>query len=450
MSNLQDAELAPRNVDLIVHAKWILPIVPRERVYQNCGLVVDEGKIIGIFPDQEINKSYTAKTVRMLDQHVLMPGLINAHGHAAMSLLRGFADDLALMDWLENHIWPVETRWVDSTFVRDGTELAIAEMIQVGTTCFSDMYFFPDAVAQTALDLGIRAQVCFPVLDFQTAWAENADDYIHKGLALHDDFRLVDRIQIAFGPHAPYTVADKPLSRIATLAEELQAPIQIHLHETQFEVEEAIRNTGQRPIQRLAALGLLGPSTQCVHMTHLSQADIELTQNHGASVIHCPESNLKLASGLCPVQSLLDKNINVALGTDGAASNNDLDLFGELQTAALVGKLSANNASAIDAYTALELATINGAKALGLDDQIGSLEAGKDADFIAVSIENIHQFPLYNIASQLVYTNSGNHVSDVWVAGECLYKDKQHTSLDIQTVKNKTASWQNKISEKNA
>lgn len=448
MSNTPNAGLAPRNVDLIVHAKWILPIVPKERIYQNCGLVVDEGKIIGIFPDQEISKSYKAETVRKLDQHVLMPGLINTHGHAAMSLLRGFADDLALMDWLENHIWPAETRWADSAFVRDGTELAIAEMIQTGTTCFSDMYFFPNAVAQTSLDLGIRAQVCFPVLDFQTAWAENADDYIHKGLALHDDFRLVDRIQIAFGPHAPYTVSDKPLSRIATLAEELQAPIQIHLHETQFEVEDAILNTGQRPIQRLSELGLLGPTTQCVHMTQLSQADIELTQNHGASVIHCPESNLKLASGLCPVQSLLDKNINVALGTDGAASNNDLDLFGELQTAALVGKLSANNASAIDAYTALELATINGAKALGLDDQIGSLEVGKDADFIAVSIENIHHFPLYNIASQLVYTNSGNQVSDVWVAGECLYKDKQHTSLDIQTVKNKTENWQNKISEK--
>ncbi len=435
----------PTAVDCIVSAKWIIPVVPAGKVFRDCSLVINQGRIESIHPTDGVLQEYSPRQHIDLPQHVLMPGLVNAHTHAAMSLLRGYADDQPLMRWLKDHIWPAEKRWVDSDFVHDGTQLALAEMLRTGTTCFSDMYFFPEVTAAAVHHAGLRAQITFPVMDFPSNWAKDADDYIHKGLMLRDDYRSHSRIRIGFGPHAGYTVADGALKRIAILAEELQAPVQIHLHETATEVLQAVDATGVRPIERLLDLGVLTPLTQCVHMTQLSDRDLELLQQSGASVIHCPESNLKLASGICPVQRLLDLGINVALGTDGAASNNDLDMFGEMTTAALLGKVAAHDATALPALQILHMATLGGAKVLGLDGQIGSLEAGKAADVIAVRLDDTDTAPLYDLISHLIYSNRRSRVTHAWVDGKILLQDGQLTTWNSAEPRSRALLWQDRI-----
>lgn len=436
----------PLNVDLIISADWIIPVVPRERVLKDCAVVIHKGKILALCAQSEIDKNYLPQRHERLKDHALIPGLVNAHGHTAMTLFRGLADDKALQTWLEEHIWPAEQRWVSEEFVRDGTEIAMAEMIKRGTTCFADMYFFPEESAAAAFEIGMRAQINFPVLDFPTPWAANADEYIHKGLALHDNYRSHDLITIGFGPHAPYTVSDEPLRKIATYAAELQAPIHIHLHETAFEVSSSIEQHGMRPIERLDKLNVLSPLAQCVHMTQVIDVDLELLKASGSHIIHCPASNMKLASGMCPVDKLLSADINVALGTDGAASNNDLDMFDEIKLAALLGKITANNAAAVDAMTTLEMATINGAKAMGLENTIGSIEPGKDADLTAINLADLEHQPLYDPISQLVYTQVGHKVSHVWVKGKALLDNYNLTCLSEKELKLKAANWQNKIS----
>jgi len=438
-----------QQVDTIINAKWILPIVPRGKVFQDCSLVLHQGRIVAIHPTDELAQVYSSNNILNLAHHVLMPGLVNAHGHGAMSLLRGYADDTALTNWLEDHIWPVENQWLDETFVHDGTQLALAEMLKTGTTCFSDMYFFPEVTATAVHHAGLRAQLCFPVLDFPNAWARDADDHIHKGLALHDSYRSHERIRIGFGPHSPYTLDDTPLKRIAVLAEELQAPIQIHLHETAGEVADALQATSTRPLRRLLELGVLSPLTQCVHMTQVNEQDLQDLQQSGAGVIHCPESNLKLASGLCPVQRLLNAGIPVGLGTDGAGSNNDLDMFGELTTAALLGKLAAGDAAALGAHTTLELATLGGARIMGLDSMIGSLEPGKAADLIAVDLSDLTALPLFDLTSHLVYNNRRSPVTHSWVAGRPLLVDGQLTSLNEADIRGRAQYWQSRISRGN-
>lgn len=433
------------SVDLMIHARWIIPVVPENTVLNDCSLIVDAGKILAIQPTAEAKRCYCAAREHHLDQHIVTPGLVNAHNHAAMSLLRGFADDHPLQVWLEEHIWPTEAQWVTPEFVRDGAELSAAEMIRSGTTTFADMYFFPEETAKVALHSGMRCQLSFPILDFPTSWGQGPDDYIQKGLALYDDYRSHPTVNVAFGPHAPYTVSDEPLRRIATLAEEMQAPIQIHLHETATEVEDALAATGERPIERLNRLGLLSPLTQCVHMTQVSAEDTELLKQTGAHIIHCPESNLKLASGFCPIKSLLDNNINVALGTDGAASNNDQDLFGEMRTAALLAKGVSGDASAVDAHTALRMATLNGARALGLETEIGSLEVGKQADITAIAIDQLEQLPLYNPISALSYNNISQQVSHVWVNGHPLLEERRLMTLDENRICEKAKYWQGRI-----
>lgn len=432
-------------IDLLINARWIIPVVPANRILQDCAIAIHEGRIIALLPQEEASKRFIASHTEQLHEQVLIPGLINAHGHAAMSLLRGFADDQPLADWLNNHIWPLEKQWVDEEFVRDGAELAIAEMIKSGTSCFSDMYFFPEQTAQAALSAQIRCQITFPIFDFPCAWGTGPDDYFAKGLELHDTFQANPLIRIGFGPHAPYTVGDETLKKVAVLAQEMDAPVHIHLHETAEEVAESIATYGVRPTQRLMALGLLSPLTQCVHMTQIDEIDIAILQQSGAHVIHCPESNLKLASGFCPVDKLLGAGINVALGTDGAASNNDLDLFSELKIAALLAKGVSGNAGALDAHSALRMATLNGAKALGIDDQVGSLEVGKCADIAAIDIGDIELQPLYNLASQLIYTNVGHRVSHLWVNGKCLLAKRELQTINEAELKQKVRHWQEKI-----
>ena len=432
-------------VDSLIHAKWVIPVDPADSVLEDHAVAVSDNLIIDILPSTEARARYQPCDSIELDQHALIPGLINAHGHAAMTLMRGLADDLPLMEWLNNHIWPAEQRLVCDEFVAVGTELAIAEMLLSGTTCFSDMYFFPDVVAKVAHQHKIRTQIYPPILEFPSAWASNADEYIQKGLTVKDNYRNHPLIQIGFGPHAPYTVSDESLTRIAVLANELDASIQIHLHETAQEITDATANNGLRPLKRLENLNLLSPRLQCVHMTQIDNEDISLLKEYGCHVIHCPESNMKLASGISPVTTLLDAGINVALGTDGAASNNDLDMFGEMKAAALLAKGFSQDATALPAPQALRMATLNGAKALGIDKITGSLEIGKAADIVAVNLDSIGMQPVYNPVSQLVYSHGGQQVSHVWVNGELLVQDKQLTGFDINALKTKVQSWRDKV-----
>ncbi len=436
---------SPKNVDLIIHAKWMIPVVPSNTCFTDCSIAIDNNIIVGIKPSDSIDQYFDAKEEKHLGNHVLMPGLVNAHGHAAMSLLRGYADDLPLDTWLNDHIWPAEAQHVSAEFVKDGAELAIVEMLSTGTTCFSDMYFFPDQTALAAHNAGMRCQISIPILEFPSAWANDADEYISKGLAVRDNYRSNELVNVVFGPHAPYTVSDATFERIATLAPEIQAGIHVHLHETKGEVEDAVAQNNKRPTQRLFELNVLTPATQCVHMTQVNEDDITLLQQTGAHVIHCPESNLKLASGFCPVDKLLKANINVALGTDGAASNNNLDMFGEMHTAALLGKAVAEDASAIKAHQAIEMATINGAKALGMDKLIGSLETGKSADMIAIELDNTEQAPLHDIISNIVYTHNGHRVTHSWINGRLLMDERQLTTLNTREISHKANQWQERL-----
>ena len=438
--------MQPIKIDLLINSRWIIPVVPENRVFENCALAIDQQKIVGIYPQAEAKSKFDPASVVDLADHILMPGLVNAHGHAAMSLLRGYADDLPLQPWLEEHIWPVEARVLSAEFVADGTNLAMAEMIKTGTTCFADMYFFADTVAEQVQRSGMRSQIGFTVFDFPTAGGKDPDDYIHKGLQLRDSYKGDGLIKIACAPHAPYTVGDETLRRIATYANELDMAVHIHCHETAQEVADSLKLYGNRPLQRLDDLGVLLPQTQLVHMTQIDDNDIRLIQDNNCHVVHCPESNLKLASGFCPVGKLIDAGINVAIGTDGAASNNDLDLFGELKTAVLLAKAVAGDASVLDAHAALRMATINGAKALGWDDQIGSLEVGKSADMIAVEISSLSQKPLYNPASQLVYSNAGSQVTHSWVAGKALLRERSLVTLDEENLIRRADAWRNQIS----
>ena len=390
-----------------------------------------------------------ADEVRELPGHVLIPGLINTHTHAAMSLFRGLADDLPLMTWLNEHIWPAEQRWIGEQFVTDGARLAIAEMIRSGTTCFNDMYFFPDITAAVARQEGIRATVGIIVFDFPSAWGEGPDDYINKGLALHDKYRNDTLISTAFAPHAPYTTSDAPLERIRMLADELDIQIHMHVHESHDEIIGSLEQYGMRPLERLNKLGMVGPQLMAVHMTQLTDEEILLCAESGLHVIHCVESNLKLASGFTPVEKLRGAGINIALGTDGAASNNDLDMFGEMRTASLVAKAVGKSAAGMPALDSLRAATLNGAIALGMEERTGSIETGKAADLVAVDLDHPATTPVYDPVSLLVYSACRDQVSDVWVNGRQLLRDGMHTSLDIAAVRHQAAYWKTRIAAAN-
>lgn len=431
-------------LDLLLLPTWLVPIEPAGVVLHEHGLGIRDGRIALIAPRAEALK-HKALEVRELPGRLLTPGLINAHGHAAMTLFRGMADELPLTDWLQQHIWPAEAKWVDEQFVLDGTELAIAEQLKGGITCFSDMYFFPEVASEVAHKSGIRAQITIPVLDFPIPGARDADEALRKGLALFDDLKHHPRLSIAFGPHAPYTVSDDKLENIRMLAAELDAGIHMHVHETAFEVQQSLQQHGERPLARLARLGLLGPRFQAVHMTQIDDEDLALLVASNSSVIHCPESNLKLACGFCPVENLWQAGVNVAIGTDGAASNNDLDLLGETRTAALLAKAVAGSASALDAHRALRMATLNGARALGLDEQIGSLEVGKAADLAVFNLSGLAQQPIYDPISQLIYTSNRDCVEDVWVGGKHLLDSGRLTRLDEQRIIANARTWGAKI-----
>ena len=438
-------EAGPQSIDLLISARWIVPVEPDRVVLEGYAAAIDEGAIVDVLPVADARTKYAPRARVELPQHALIPGLVNAHTHNPMTLLRGLADDLPLMQWLQEHIWPVEARVVGPEFVRDGVELAIAEMLRGGTTCCNENYFFPDAQAAAYKAHGFRAMVGLPIIEFPSAWAKGRDEYFERALAVHDAWRGDALIGTAFAPHAPYTVADESFARIRTLSDQLDRPVHLHLMETAREVEDSRREHGLRPLQRLQKLGLVNDRLIAVHVTQVSDAEIATCAEAGVSVVHCPESNLKLASGFCPAEKLRRGGVNLALGTDGCASNNDLDMFGELRTAALLAKAVASDAAAFDDAFALRAATLDGARALQLDAKIGSIEPGKRADLVAVRMDEVETQPLYNVISHLAYAVSRRQVSDVWIDGARKLDGGALVDFDLAGVLEKARRWRERI-----
>ncbi len=434
----------PQPVTTLIDAGWVIPVEPRD-VLPKHSIAINNGTIQAVLPTAEAHARFSAKQQVRLENHALIPGLINLHTHAAMTLMRGLADDLPLMDWLNQHIWPAEAKHVSQQFVYDGTLLACAEMLRGGITCFNDMYFFPEAAAKAALEAGMRAAIGIIVIEFPSNYAGDPEDYLNKGLATRDELRTQPLLSFCMAPHAPYTVSDKTFGKLLTYAQQLDLPIHIHLHETQDEIQQSLVLHKVRPLERLHRLGLLGPNFIAVHTVHLTSQEIALLASEACSVAHCPSSNLKLASGFAPIATLLANGINVGLGTDGAASNNRLDLFEEMRLAAMLAKAVSSRADVLPAHQALQMATLNGAKALGLDGKIGSLAPGKVADITAVDFTGIELSPCFDPVSHLVYAASRNQVSHVWVNGKLLLDNRQLIALCTEELAAKARYWQRKI-----
>lgn len=434
-----------QNIDLLIRPRWLAPVVPAGLTLVDHAVAVDQGRIVAVLPESEALQRFAPRSERILDRHLLIPGLVNLHTHAAMSLLRGLADDLPLMDWLRDHIWPAEAKHVSAQFVYDGTRLACAEMLRGGITCFNDMYFYPEATAEAAVRAGIRASIGLIALDLPTPYASDADDYLHKGLQARDQFSSEPLLSFTLAPHAPYTVSDKTFGKILTYAEQLELPIHLHVQETLDEIAQSLQQHHQRPIQRLHHLGLLGSNLIAVHAVHLQEDEMSLLASQGCHVAHCPVSNLKLASGIAPIQKLREHGVNIGLGSDSAASNNRLDLFQEMRFAALLAKGASGNAAALPAFDALRMATLDGARALGLDERIGSLSPGKAADIVAVDLGSLEMQPCYDIVSHLIYVAGREQVTHVWVDGKLRVENRTLLTLDEKQLASQARRWKERI-----
>ena len=429
----------------ILLPEWVIPISPRGLVLHRHAMVFRDSVIVDLLPESELGGRYPGAAIQPLPGQVLLPGFVNLHTHAGMSLLRGYADDLPLMDWLQNKIWPAEAKWTSPEFVEASTQLACAEFLLRGITTFNEMYFFPEASAEAILASGLRAVLGLTVLEFPTHYASDAADYLHKGLAARDALRHESRLSFALAPHAPYTVSDATFKTIVTFAEQLDLPIHLHVHETENEISESLKQHGVRPLMRLAKLGVVSPRLIAVHSVHLDPTEIDLYAREGVSVAHCPHSNLKLASGIAPITPLLEAGVNIGIGTDSAASNNQLDLLSELRTAALLAKGVSGNASILPAAQALELATLGGAKALGLQDHIGSLEIGKQADMISIQLQDVGTLPVFDPIAQVVYSASHSQIQHVWVAGEHLLDQRRAVKSDHHSIHERAEQWGRQI-----
>ena len=435
-----------KHCDTLIFARWSVPVGPSPGPLEDYAVAVSDGRIEALLPAAEARETYQPSVLIERPSHVLIPGLVNAHTHAAMTLMRGMSDDLPLEAWLRDGIWPVEKRWASAEMVRDGTELAIAEMLRGGVTCFSDQYFFPEVVAETSVNLQMRAMIGTPVIDFPTAWAQSIDEYLGKATDLvHDPYADHPLISTCFVPHSTYTVSDDAFRRLRMLADQLDRRVQIHLHETATEVNDSVREHGQRPYERLRDLGLVNSSLLAVHAVHMSDDEIAHMADAGVGVAHCPKSNLKLASGIAPVARFREAGIDVGIGTDSAASNNTLDMISEMRTAALLGKVAANDAAAVSAGHALEMATLGSARVLGLDAEIGSIEAGKWADLACVNLDTLHSQPVFDPVSQLVYTARAEQVSDVWVAGRHQLENGALTHINLDDLFGRCDEWRQRF-----
>lgn len=412
----------PQPADLVIKARWVIPVRPHGQVLEDAAVVINDGRIVDVLRSTELSARYQAAQTITLNDHALVPGLINLHTHAGMTLMRGLADDLPLMQWLNEHIWPAEKKVISERFVRDSTFLGCAEMLSGGVTCFNEMYFYPESAAEAVMQAGIRANLGLIVLEFPTSYAHDADDYLQKGLNIRDTWRGHDLLSASLAPHAPYTISDETFAKVLTYADQLGIGIHTHVHETQDEISQSTAQHGVRPLQRLANLGLLGPNMVAAHCVHMQPEEMSLLAEYGCHVAHCPTSNLKLASGIAPITELLTTGVNVGIGTDGAASNNRLDMFSEMRLAALLAKGASGDAAVLPASQALEMATLGGAKALCMEEKIGSIEIGKMADLVAVRIADPEVLPCFDPISHLVYVSEREHVSHVWVAGELQYQ----------------------------
>ncbi|KPN20375.1 N-ethylammeline chlorohydrolase [Xanthomonas sp. Mitacek01] len=439
-------EGVPQTIDLLIEAAHVVPVEPHAVVLDDHAVAVHRGEIVAVLPIAEARQKFAPVETVSRPQSAVLPGLVNAHTHNPMTLLRGIADDLPLKVWLQEHIWPIEGAVIGPEFVADGITLALAEMIRGGTTCVNENYFFPDVQAAVYKRHGFRARIGLPVIDFPTAWASTDDEYFERAGEVHDQWRDDPLIAMAFAPHAPYTVNDANFERVRMLADQLDLPVHLHLHETAQEVQQSIEQYGQRPIARLDRLGLVNDRLIAVHMTQLTEGEIHLCAERGVSVVHCPESNLKLASGFCPACALERAGVNIAIGTDGVASNNDLDMFGETRTAAILAKAVANDAAGFDAFTALRAATLGGAKAIGFGERIGSLEPGKQADLVCVDLSPLETQPLHHVVSQLVYATGRHQVSDVWIAGQAKLQSRTLVGFDVDAITANARQWRDRIS----
>jgi 5-methylthioadenosine/S-adenosylhomocysteine deaminase len=432
------------SVDLLIIPEWIIPIEPAGIVLTDHAVVVRNGLIVELCKVSLARSRYLAKNEIVLPGEVLMPGLVNTHCHAAMTLLRGYADDMPLMSWLQERIWPAEAALASAAFVHDGSLLACLEMLRGGTTCFNDMYFFPEQTAAAVQATGMRAALGLVIIDFPTAYASTPDEYFAKGLALLEQYRGDDRLTFCLAPHAPYTVCDDSLRKVAALSDRLNLPIHIHLNETLGEIEAHRAQHQLTPLERLDRLGLVNAKFLGVHAVHMTQADLALITQRNAHLAHCPTSNLKLASGIASLQGWTQYGINFGLGTDGAASNNRLDMWQEMRHASLLAKGISGDATLMDCHRTLRAATIDGARALGLDHRIGSLCAGKAADLVSVSLRDIDLQPLFDPASHLIYSASREDVTQVWVSGQQIIRNRKSSYQDEAALLQRVAIWQEK------
>jgi len=447
---MKHAGTAPRSRDsgiTLIHPAYLVPVRPSGVVLEAFSVAIDQDSVVALMPREEAEQAFPEAEGIELPEHVLLPGFINMHTHSPMTLLRGYADDMDLYIWLREHIWPAEQEFVGSAFVADGTGLAVAEMLRGGTTCFNDMYFHPHAVAEACLEAGIRASIGVPLIEHEANSASDIDAYFEQGLELHRKWQSEPLLSFTFSPHAPYTVSDDTLRRVAFHSRDLEVPVHLHLLESEWDIKHSLQQHDVQPLLRLKELDLLNSRLQAVHMTQLSAEDIAMLAETDVHVVHCPQSNLKLASGICPLAALLEAGVNVSLGTDGAASNNDLDLMAEAQTAALLAKGVTGNAQAVNAFQALEMMTINGAKALGMEHRIGSIEPGKEADLCAIDLCCPETQPLYHAVSQVIYAASRRQVSDVWVAGRRVLDSGALTSIDLEETIYRARQWQTRLSE---
>ncbi|MDH3621047.1 MAG: TRZ/ATZ family hydrolase [Gammaproteobacteria bacterium] len=435
-----------QHCDTLIAPRWCVPVEPTGVVLEDHAIAITDGRIVAVLPLEKARAAFQPTVTVERPEHVVIPGLVNTHTHAAMTLFRGLADDMPLEAWLHEGIWPAERRWVSAEMVRDGTELAIAEMMRGGITCFSDQYFYPEIVAEAAVDLSMRAVVATPVVEFATGWARDVQEYLQKAADLvHDPYADHPLITTAFAPHSTFALSDESFSALRVLADQLDVRVQIHLHETATEVDISIRDTGRRPYERLVDAGLVNRSLLAVHAVHMNDDEIARFAEAGVSVVHCPNSNLKLASGIAPIAKYRSAGLNVALGTDGAASNNMLDMFSEMRTAALLAKASANDAATVTASDALRMATLGGASALGVERVTGSIEVGKWADIACVDLGKLNSQPIYDVVSQLVYAVRADQVADVWTAGRHQLENGRFTGIDTDALLQRSNEWRDRI-----
>ncbi len=434
-----------KKVNSIISASWIYTADKINTLLEDHSIVILEDEIFDILPTKSVFDKYEADDVFALSDHIIIPGLINNHTHAAMSLLKGYANDLPLKSWLEDHIWPAEKQHVSEAFVKDGSRIAIAEMIKTGTTTFNDMYFYPNETAEAAVEMGMRANIGLVVMEFPTNYASDPEDYLKKGLDFRDQWRDEDLISTSLAPHAPYTISDKTLSLVGTYAEQLNLPIHTHLHETMEEIKNSISQFKVSPIQRFGALGLLGPNLVAAHCTHVGEQDLNLLNQNNVNVVHNPSSNLILGSGIADISKMLDLGMNVSIGTDSSASNNRLDMFEELRMAVLLGKGINHKPEILDSNVAFKMATYNAAKSMNKGELIGSIELKKKADIVAINLDSIFTQPVYNPLSSLLYNGNQGGVDYVWINGTLKLNAGQLENIDLDKLTNIAKSWKTKI-----